>query len=128
MQKSAPSRIIIVSSDLALSPSSINWDLLVKRTPLNFIQLYAISKLCLLLLTKELSQRLNHLEVTVNAIHPGFVQSNITIWHRISKYLGLGISPEAGAYSTLVCATSPDYKNVSGKFLNSQSQEIAYLV
>jgi|GEM_PF-19264 len=124
LQKSAPSRIIMVSSDLALSPRDINWDLLVKRTPFNFLNLYAVSKLCLLLLTQELSQRLNNLQVTVNAIHPGFVQSNITIWHHLSKYLGLGISLEAGAYSTLVCATEPDYQNISGKFLDSQSKKI----
>ncbi|MBO3461510.1 SDR family NAD(P)-dependent oxidoreductase [Aetokthonos hydrillicola Thurmond2011] len=124
MQKSAPSRIIMVSSDLALYPSGIDWDLLVKRTPLNFINLYAISKLCLLLLTQELSQRLNNSQVTVNAIHPGFVQSNITIWHQLSKYLGLGISPEAGAYSTLVCAISPDYQSISGKFLDRHNKEI----
>lgn len=124
LQSSAPSRIIMLASDLALSPSGIDWDLLVKRTPLNFLKLYAISKLCLLLLTRELSQRLSNSQVTVNAIHPGFVQSNITIWHRLSKYLGLGISAEAGAYSTLVCATSPDYQNIRGKFLDSHAQEI----
>ncbi|MEH1977935.1 SDR family NAD(P)-dependent oxidoreductase [Nostoc sp.] len=124
LQESAPSRIIMLASDLALSPSGIDWNLLVKKTPLNFIKLYAVSKLSLLLLTRELSQRLNNSQVTVNAIHPGFVQSNITIWHRLSKYLGLGISSEAGAYSTLICATSPDYQNVSGKFLDSHTQEI----
>ncbi|WYL99322.1 MAG: SDR family NAD(P)-dependent oxidoreductase [Gloeotrichia echinulata CP02] len=125
MQKSAPSRIIMLSSDLALYPNNIKWDFLVKKTSLNVIKHYAISKLCLLLLTQELSQKLNNSQVTVNAIHPGFVQSNITIWHRLSKYLGLGLSPEAGAYSTLVCATSPDYQNISGKFFDSQNQEIA---
>ncbi|MBW4428971.1 MAG: SDR family NAD(P)-dependent oxidoreductase [Nostoc desertorum CM1-VF14] len=124
LQKSAPSRIIMLASDLALSPSGIDWNLLVKRTPLNFLKLYAVSKLCLLLLTRELSGRLNNSQVTVNAIHPGFVQSNITIWHRLSKYLGLGISSEAGAYSTLACATSPNYQNISGKFLDSHAQEI----
>ncbi len=125
LQQSAPSRIIMVSSDLALHPSGINWDLLVKRTPFNFIKSYAVSKLCLLLLTKELCQRLNNPLVTVNSIHPGFVQSNITIWHHLSKYLGLGITPEAGAYSILVCSTSPDYQNISGKFLDNQTQEIS---
>ncbi len=124
LQNSAPSRIIMLASDLALSPSSIEWNLLVKKTPLNFLKLYAVSKLSLLLLTRELSQQLNDFQVTVNAIHPGFVQSNITIWHRLSKYLGLGISSEDGAYSTLVCATSPDYQNISGKFLDSHAQEI----
>lgn len=76
--KSVSSRIIMVASNLALRPTSINWELLVKRTPLNFLELYAVSKLCLLLLTTELAQRLNRTNVTVNAVHPGFVWSNIS--------------------------------------------------
>ena len=124
LQKSAPSRIVMVASDLALHPSAINWNLLVKKTPLFFLSLYAVSKLCLLLLTKYLAQEFNNSQVTINAVHPGFVQSNITIWHQMSKYLGLGISPELGAYNTLVCATSPDFQNISGKFLDNHAQEI----
>jgi NAD(P)-dependent dehydrogenase (short-subunit alcohol dehydrogenase family) len=124
IQKSAPSRIILVASDLALRPNDINWDLLVKKTHFNFLELYSVSKFCLLLLTKELSQKLTNSQITVNAVHPGFVQSNITIGHRFSRYLGLGISPEDGAYSTLICATSPKYHNITGKFLDSRAQEI----
>jgi NAD(P)-dependent dehydrogenase (short-subunit alcohol dehydrogenase family) len=122
LEKSAPSRVIIVSSDLALKPTRIKWDLFVKETPLNFIESYNQSKLCLLLLTRQLAQKLT--QVTVNAVHPGFVQSNITIGHRLSKYLGLGISPEKGAYSSLLCATSPEFELTTGKFLNQTGQEI----
>ncbi|RUS96534.1 hypothetical protein DSM106972_087210 [Dulcicalothrix desertica PCC 7102] len=124
MQKSAPGRIVIVASDLGLRPNDISWDLLVKKTHLNFLELYSVSKFCLLLLTQELSQKLANSQVTVNAVHPGFVQSNITIWHRLSKYLGIGISPENGAYSTLVCATSPKYYSITGQFLDNHAQEI----
>jgi NAD(P)-dependent dehydrogenase (short-subunit alcohol dehydrogenase family) len=121
---SAPSRIIMVSSDLALRPTSINWDLLVKKTPLNFLELYAVSKLCLLLLTMELARHLDDTNVTVNAVHPGFVQSNITLGHRLSKYLGLGLSPEDGASSLLACATSSAFEGVSGKFFDHQGKEM----
>ena len=124
LKSSAPSRIIMVASDLALRPTSIKWELFVKKTPFNFLELYAVSKLCLLLLTTGLALRLNNTNVTVNAVHPGFVQSNITIWHRLSKYLGFGISPENGAASTLFCATSPALEGVSGKFFDSQAQEM----
>ncbi len=124
LKNSAPSRIIIVASDLALRPKSINWELLLKKTPLNFIQLYSISKFCLLLLTTELSRKLNNTNVTVNAVHPGFVQSNITIWHRLSKYFGFGISPEEGAYSTLICATASEMEGISGKFFDRRAREI----
>ncbi|MDH6056424.1 SDR family NAD(P)-dependent oxidoreductase [Umezakia ovalisporum] len=124
LEVSAPSRIVMVSSDLALGPQHIPWDLLVKKTPLNFLELYSVSKLCLLLLTSKLAKHLAHGHVTVNAVHPGFVQSNITIGHRLSKYLGLGITPEQGANSSLFCATSRELEQVSGKFFNPKCQEI----
>ncbi|MEY3869371.1 MAG: hypothetical protein RLZZ338_3262 [Cyanobacteriota bacterium] len=122
LQESAPSRVIMVSSDLALKPTQINWGLFVKETPLNFIELYNQSKLCLLLLTRKLAQELTN--ITVNAVHPGFVQSNITIGHRFSKYLGFGISPEKGAYSSLLCATSPEFELITGNFFAQTGKEI----
>ena len=75
-----------------------------------------------MLLTRQLAQKLTN--VTVNAVHPGFVQSNITIGHRLSKYLGLGISPEQGAYSSLFCANSSGFELTTGNFIDPQGQEI----
>lgn len=124
LNSSAPSKIIMVASDLALRPKSIPWNLLVKKTPFNFLELYSVSKLCLLLLTTELARQLNNTNVSVNAVHPGFVQSNITIWHRLSKYLGLGISPENAANSILFCANSSQLKDVTGNFFDCQAQAI----
>jgi len=124
LQHSAPSRIIMVASDLALRPTSIKWERFVRKTTLNFIELYAVSKLCLLILTQELARRLENTNVTVNAIHPGFVQSNITLGHRLSKYLGIGISPQESASGLLTCATSPDFAEVTGKFFDYQQTEI----
>ena len=115
----------MVASDLALRPQAIKWNLLVKKTPFNFLELYSLSKFCLLLLTVELARKLKNTSVTVNAVHPGFVRSNITIWHRLSKYLGLGISPEQGAFSTLFAATSPELETVSGKFFDSKAREFS---
>ncbi len=122
LQASAPSRIINLSSDLALKPTQIQWDLFVKPTRLNFIESYNQSKLCLLLLNQYLSQQFPN--ITVNAIHPGFVHSNITWGHRLCKYLGLGVSPEKGAYSSIVCASSPDFKLVTGQFLDRKAKAI----
>ncbi|NER33630.1 MAG: SDR family NAD(P)-dependent oxidoreductase [Oscillatoria sp. SIO1A7] len=124
LKQSRDAKIIMVASDLALRPQSIKWSLFVKKTPLNFLELYSLSKSCLLLLTVELARQLNNSNVTVNAVHPGFVRSNITIWHRLSKYLGLGISPKKGAYSTLYCATAAELEGVSGKFFDSKARSL----
>ncbi len=132
LEASAHSRVVMVSSDMALQPKQIQWDLFVKPTPLNFIPLYSQSKLCLLLLTRYLAEKslakspAKSPRVTVNAVHPGFVQSNITIGHRLSKYLGLGISPEKGAYSSLFCATSPECESVTGKFFDPQGEQMSW--
>ena len=124
LRHSAPSRIIMVSSDLALRPTSLKWESFVQKTPLNFLELYALSKLCLLILTQELTRRLENTHVTVNAIHPGFVQSNITLGHRLSKYLGLGISPQQSALGLLTCATSSAWASAKGKFFDHEQNEI----
>ncbi|MEM7590666.1 MAG: SDR family NAD(P)-dependent oxidoreductase [Cyanobacteria bacterium P01_A01_bin.83] len=121
---SAPSRIIMVSSDLALRSTSLKWESFVKKTPINFLELYTLSKLCLLILTQELTKRLESTNVTVNAIHPGFVQSNITLGHRLSKYLGLGISPQQSALGLITCATSSVKDSVKGKFFDHKQKEI----
>lgn len=122
LQQSEPSRIVMVASDLALRPQGIPWHLLVEKTPLNFLELYAVSKFCLLLFTLELARELKPTQVTVNAVHPGFVRSNITLGHQLSRLLGLGLSPEEGAYSSLFCATSPEMLGRSGQFLDSKAQ------
>ncbi|OCR02497.1 short-chain dehydrogenase [Oscillatoriales cyanobacterium USR001] len=124
LKNSAPSRIVMVASDLALRPTTINWDNLVKKTPLNFLELYAVSKLSLLLLTAELTQQLTGTKVTVNAVHPGFVQSNITLGHRLSRYLGLGVSLQDGANGIIACATDPIFADISGKLCDRKAQEI----
>jgi NAD(P)-dependent dehydrogenase (short-subunit alcohol dehydrogenase family) len=124
LKNSAPSRIVMVASDLALHPTAINWDNLVKKTPLNFLELYAVSKLSLLLLTFQLARLLKKTKISVNALHPGFVQSNITLAHRLSRYLGLGVSLADGAHGIIACATSSIFSDVSGKFCDRQGQEI----
>lgn len=122
LQQSAPSRLVMVASDLALKPTQIRWDLFIKPTPFKFIECYNQSKLCLLILTQQIAQKFP--DIKVNAVHPGFVQSNITIGHQLSKYLGIGISPEKGAYSSLLCATSPEFAAITGKFFGQNGEEI----
>ncbi|ELR98400.1 SDR family NAD(P)-dependent oxidoreductase [Gloeocapsa sp. PCC 73106] len=114
LEKAPISRILIIASDLALQAQFIDWWRLRQETPLNFLPFYNFSKLCLLLLAQNLTER----GVNVNSVHPGFVQSNITPGHRLSKYLGLGISPEVSAQGIVELATAP----ISGKFLNYQGK------
>ena len=121
LQKSTSSHIIITASDVINSPS-IPWHQLVTTTPWNFITFYRLSKLCLVMFTVGLARRLRETSVTVNAVHPGFVQSNITLGHRLSHFIGLGRSSVAGAHSLLQCALSQQFKGVSGQLFDPLGQ------
>lgn len=123
LQNSNSGKIVMVASDL-VKVQAINWDLLEQRTPFNFLELYAISKLCLLLFTLKLANKFRNTNLTINAAHPGFVRSNISFGHKLSRFMRIGFSPEQGAFSTLFCATSADLDGVSGKFFDNKAQEM----
>lgn len=132
LKQAESARIVLVSSDHAYKIKSIDWRLLFSgaaeylffRRLTNALKVYAFSKLCLLMMMNELNRQLEGYQVTVNAAHPGFVRSNISAFHRLSQKLGIGISPEEGAFSSLLCATSPALRTVSGQFLGPQGKRM----
>jgi len=87
---------------------------------------YSRSKLCNLLFTYELARRLEGTGVTVNALHPGLVGSNIlnnngVIGRVLNFLLGVrGMSVEAGALTSVYAASSPEMEDVSGKYLEKR--------
>jgi NAD(P)-dependent dehydrogenase (short-subunit alcohol dehydrogenase family) len=90
---------------------------------------YSQSKLANVLFTYSLAKRLLQTRVTVNALHPGYVRSNLGInngWLK-KKLLNLldrrMISPEAGARTCVYLASSPDVEGVSGRYFD-QCKEI----
>jgi NAD(P)-dependent dehydrogenase (short-subunit alcohol dehydrogenase family) len=86
---------------------------------------YSRSKLALILLTREFARRWPAAQVTVNAVHPGFVRSgfaqNNPGWLarlvRLSAAIG-GISAEAGADTPLYVATDPGLAAVTGQYFS----------
>ncbi|KAJ8768394.1 hypothetical protein K2173_021547 [Erythroxylum novogranatense] len=86
---------------------------------------YSLSKLANVLYTKELGQRLKHMEanVTVNCVHPGIVRTRLTrereglvtdtVFFLASKLLKT--IPQAAA-TTCYVATHPRLRDVSGKY------------
>jgi len=86
---------------------------------------YASSKLALILFTQELSERLKGTNITVNALHPGVVATNIyrigplNSWYQkfFIKILRLVlISQTEGAQTSIYLASSDDIKGVTGKY------------
>lgn len=127
LKRSAPARIINVSSDAYKSgPQHFN-DLEFNRFYFG-IRAYGRSKLANILFTNELDRRLAGSGVTVNALHPGHVATDI--WSTnfsifgppLKKFMSrIALTPEAGADNTIYLASSPDVENVSGKYFKKRT-------
>jgi len=125
LKASAPSRIVNVSSG-AHTSGHMNFDDLQGERKYSMFGAYGQSKLAQVLFTYELAERLQGTGVTVNCVHPGFVNSN---WGRQSagalsfflKLVGpLSLSPEKGADTSVYLASAPDVANVTGKYFTKR--------
>ena len=113
IKASAPARIINVASD-AHEGSAINFDDLGQRQGYSGWSTYGASKLANILFTYELARRLAGTGVTVNTLHPGWVNTNF------SAAAGLNmrgpLTSEEGADTQIWLATSTEVDGVTGKY------------
>jgi len=114
-------RIVNVASDAHFG-AKLDFDDLQSERGYRGWNAYKRSKLCNLLFTYELSRRLEGSSISANALHPGFVSSEIGIrngwtlglvWNFLTLF---AISPERGAGTSAYLACSPDVNSVSGKY------------
>jgi len=122
IQNSAPARIVNVSSNAHHNGTMDFNDLGFKRFYFGFWA-YARSKLANILFTYELSRRLDGSGVTVNALHPGTVATDIfstdfSIFGPALKWIvgWSALTPEQGADNTTYLASSPDVEGVTGNY------------
>jgi NAD(P)-dependent dehydrogenase (short-subunit alcohol dehydrogenase family) len=126
LKKNAPARIVNVNAGL-----HIKGTVDLEKTPygkdFNRFGTYANTKLCNVLYTCELARRIAGSGVTVNALHPGVIKTNLG---NSTGILGLVIrtaklffgSPATGAIAPVWLATAPELAAVSGKFFNQQKE------
>ena len=123
---SSPSRIVVLSSvahtrAAPLDFSNLNWDQGYEPGAA-----YNASKLANLLFVRELARRLHGTGVTVNAVHPGLVYTdlfrNLATAKSVTRYI-LGPfmwlflrSPRVGAQTTVTVALSEQLDGVSGAY------------
>lgn len=121
IKSSAPARIINVSSALH-TRTPLNFDDLEGKIKYGGMNAYGKSKLANVLFTYELARRLEGTGVTVNAVHPGLVSTNLSsnsggfakiIWKIITIF---ALSAEQGAESSIYLATSPEMEGITGKY------------
>lgn len=123
--ESAPARIIQVNSQGhrfgGLDLADLNWE----KRRYKGLQAYGASKVAQLLTVWEFSDRLQGIGVTINAMHPGEVKSNIgmnneLLYRLYKRYMiwwvlkDSAISGEAIYY----LAAAPEMADVSGRFFN----------
>ena len=126
LKSSAPSRIVNVSSATE-SGGKINFDDLNGERKFKGLGAYTQSKLALTMFTYELSRRLEGTGVSVNALHPGAIRTNLG--HGNRGLLGIGFSfvklffssPEKGARTVVYLASSPEAEGISGKYFSNCS-------
>ncbi|XP_063824294.1 retinol dehydrogenase 11-like [Ostrinia nubilalis] len=89
LKSSAPSRIVNVSS-MAYSFAKLDLDNLnMDNGKYSPFQAYSVSKMCTILTTVQLAERLKGTDVTANCLHPGAVDTDITLAYPLAKYLKL---------------------------------------
>ena len=122
LRESAPARIINVSSSSHWHPGRFNLEDLPKPGSNRGYRAYGRSKLCNILYTYELARRLVGTDITVNALHPGLVQTNIArnnglIGRVVNFFIGArGVDADKGAETLVYLAASPEVEGVTGKF------------
>ncbi len=120
---SSPSRIINVSS--MVHSSSLNLDNLLEPHPFDGWQAYCQSKLCNVLFTYELAERLKDHGVTVNCLHPGVIGTKL-----LRVNFGGGSPVTEGSRKLVYLATAPELAVATGKYFNNnretRSTDITY--
>ena len=130
MLASAPARIIQVNSEGhrfgGLRLDDLDW---VKRR-YRGLQGYGASKTAQLLTVWELAERLSGTGVTINAVHPGEVATNIGmnngfIYRWYQKYLLFPLlkDPHISGEALYYFAAAPELNTTSGKFFNLTAEE-----
>jgi NAD(P)-dependent dehydrogenase (short-subunit alcohol dehydrogenase family) len=118
LKAAAPSRIVNVSSE-AHRGASIDFGDLQGERGYRGWHAYGQSKLAQILFTRELARRLQGTGVTVNALHPGVIRTNLgkgEFPRAFDAVRFLFKGPTRGARTSLYVATAPALDGVTGKY------------
>jgi NAD(P)-dependent dehydrogenase (short-subunit alcohol dehydrogenase family) len=127
LRAGGPARIVNVASELA-SDLDLE-DVELKRRPYRGRLAYAQSKQADRMWTWALARRLAGTEVTANAMHPGFVASELfgksggLLGRVLSLYARLqALPPERGADTVVWLASEETLRGVSGRFFVNRKE------
>ncbi|XP_042369999.1 dehydrogenase/reductase SDR family member 13-like [Plectropomus leopardus] len=132
LQRCGPSRVVTVAAllhrlggvDFPLLTA--NRDVVSAQSTWNNFQAYCSSKLCNVLFTRELANRLEGTTVTCYSLHPGVVYTELC--RSLSPWLQILIvpfaklfflDPEGGSQTTLHCALQEGIESLSGRYFSN---------
>jgi retinol dehydrogenase-12 len=124
LKKSEQGRIINLSSSV-YTVGKFDAQNLQSEKRFSVMGAYAASKLFMLLFSVELAERLKETPITVNAVHPGIVRTQMMLgapgMFKVVSYLALPfcVYPEKGAATYGYLASSPEVITVSGRYFTS---------
>ncbi|XP_015113509.1 retinol dehydrogenase 13 isoform X3 [Diachasma alloeum] len=132
LKSSAPARVVNVSS-VAHSRGKINVNDLNSNEDYDSAAAYAQSKLANVLFTKELAKRLKGTGVTVNAVHPGIVDTELMRHMSFTNSFIASITikpffwlflktPKQGASTVLYTALDPSLDDITGAYFSNCKQ------
>lgn len=120
LKASTPARILVVT---APSTTRLDFDDLQGKRRFRPLIAFGASKMCNLLFTYDLAQRLKGSGITVNAVHPGVVKSSLMKDAPLPvRWLTrvVGRSPEEAAETLVYLASSPEVAGVTGAFFKDK--------
>jgi NAD(P)-dependent dehydrogenase (short-subunit alcohol dehydrogenase family) len=131
LKANAPSRIINVSSGGMYSQKLDVNDLQFKNKPFNGVKAYAQAKRAQVILTEIWSEKLADSGITVNAMHPGWVDTpglrkSLPVFRRLMKKQLR--TPQQGADTIVWLAVANSVENTSGRFWHDRQQRFTHLL
>ena len=127
MRKSPSARIVNVASEASRYGHMDFGDLMAEKK-YSGIKAYCQSKLANLLFTYELDRRLTGTGITVNALHPGTVNTNFAkntggfAGFLVRLYTSFVRSAEKGAETVIYLAESGEVGGISGKYFYDRKE------
>ena len=128
LKASAPARIVVVSSEAHQSASADFADA-EPTSRFDGWKAYCRTKLANVLYTYELASRLQGTGVTVNAVHPGFVATDIGETHGFMKpflwrfFTWFAHTPDIGARTVVDLAADPALDGVTGRYYEEEKEK-----
>jgi NAD(P)-dependent dehydrogenase (short-subunit alcohol dehydrogenase family) len=120
LRRAAPSRVVNMASSFHkrgyLDFENINFN----NGNYSGMQAYMNSKLALLHFTYKMAKKLEPMGITMNAVHPGIVKTNLPrerkFYGFILRIIPFFLTAKQGAKTPIYLASSPEVRDVTGKY------------